>query len=435
MQKQGSLEHQRNAILRKLKAKLDAELSRHLFDIIDTRSLGTEVTPTEKERLRRKVEKLATRTFRTSWRRRLSPAQRDQVVNALVDQRLGLGPLEPLLNDPSVSEIMVNGPSEIFVERQGRLERTGLRFRDREELMTVIEKALASVGRRVSEAEPYVDARLADGSRMNVAIEPVALEGPCVTIRKFFRELLSVDQLIRLGSISAQATEFLKQCVRGRLNLIISGPAASGKTTLMNALAMAIPPDERIVVVEETAELQLPQHHLTRLETKPASVEGRAEVTIRHLLRNALHMRPDRILLGEVRGEEALDMLQAMTTGHDGSMTTLHANAPLDVLDRIATWALMSRLDLSSEAVERQVRSAIDLIVHLERFGDGSRRVTHVSEVRKDHAETPLLDLFVLMSHGPEAFSLLPTGARSAFHERLARRGVDIPDHLFASPT
>jgi len=423
------------AVYRRLKTKLDTEMNRHLLDVLDTRTVTADVTPAEKALVRRTVEQVAAKNLKDVWLRRFTPEQRQDVVNTIVEAQLGSGPLELLLHDPSVSEIMVNGPSEIFVERHGRLERTTLKFHDRDELMGVVERMLSSVGRWVSVAEPYIDARLANGYRLNVTVWPIALNGPCVTIRKFSRELLSIDRLIRVGTLTAQVAEFLQQCVRGGLNFVISGPAASGKTTMMNALAHAIPLEERLVVIEDTAELQLPDRHVTRLETRPPNIEGRGEVTMRHLLKNALHMRPDRILLGEVRGEEALDMLQAMTTGHDGSMTTVHATTAHDVIDRLTTMALMSGLGLSLEAVERQARSAIHLIVHLDRFGDGSRRVTRVTEVGKERAKAPFIDLFTIPSHDGEGWgSLQPTGSRPGFIELLQQRGVQIRGPLFASP-
>lgn len=411
------------------------KLRPQLFDLLDLKSLGAEVTSAERERLRHKLEQLAARTFKGQWHTALHPEQRARMVNELLDETLGLGPLEGLLKDPAVSEIMVNGPSVIFVERHGRIERANVAFRHRDQLLYVIERILAPMGRRVTQAEPYVDARLPDGSRMNVALAPVAIGGPYLTIRKFSRELFSLEGLVRMGTLTQQAAQFLRLCTLGRLNIVISGAASSGKTTLMDVLANLVPAHERIVVIEDTAELQLNQHQVVRLETRPASIEGRGEITIRNLLKNAFHMRPDRIFVGEVRGEEALDMLQAMNTGHDGSMTTLHANTPLDVLDRIETMALLSRIDLSSVAVERQVRSAIDLIVHLERFPDGSRRVTHISEVRKgrEASDAPLLELFTLVPIGTDLRGVLtPTGTRPAFLERLHHRGVEVPEHLLA---
>ncbi len=430
-----SIGRYQNALIRKLKAKLDTELNQHLLDIIDTRTLSTTLTPGEAERLRRTVERVASKTLKAWWRKRLSPEQRARIVTDVTIYHLGFGPLESLLRDPLVSEIMVNGPSEIFVERRGQLERTSLTFRTGEELMAVLERALSGAGRWVSQAEPYVDVHLADGIRANIAISPVAVGGPFVTIRKFPSVPLSMQQLVRGGSVSLAVAEFLHHCVRGRVNIVVSGPAAAGKTTMMNALANLVSADERIVLIEETAEVRLPGHHVTRLETRLPNIEGRGEITMRNLLLNALHMRPDRILLGEIRGPEALEMLQAMTTGHEGSIATIHANSPYEVVDRLTTFALLSQVGLSPVAVERQVHSAVDLIVHVERFGDGSRRVTHVCDVAKPMEPLALVELFVRTEpQGPPGpGALVPTGKRPGFLQRLAQRDIQVPERLFAS--
>lgn len=423
-----------SALLQRLRSKLDTELGRHLFDIVDTRAVGTELTPTERTRLRKTVEDLARRALPRSERKRMSLEQRQRVVDTILSEQLGMGPLQPLLDDPSVSQIMVNGPSTILVERQGRLEPTDVRFKDHHALMAVVERVLSAVGRSVSLAEPYADARLLDGSRIHVMIAPVDLNGPHVTIRKLARRLLSIEELVRLGSISAQAARFLQACVHGRLNLLISGPSSSGKTVMLNALAEAIPRTERVVIIEDPAELHVPGHHVVRLEARPPNVEGRGEITARQLLKNALHVSPDRILIGEVRGNEALDLLQALHTGHDGSMTTLHANDPRDALDRLVVLALLAAGQLSSSVVERQVFSAIDLVVHLERFGDGRRQITQISEVVHDQAAGEVVDLFAMPVREDRAASVLhPTGVRPAFLARLARRGAYVPDDVFAS--
>ena len=407
----------------------------YLLDLLNPKTPMADVTPEERTRVSHELDRAAGKNFKVEWYSALTPTQREALLSALLDEAFGFGLLDALLKDPSVSEIMVNGPASVFVERSGQIEATPLVFDSREQLMAVVEKLLAYTGRRVTESDPYVDARLADGSRINIALPAATLGGPYVTIRKFSRELLSLDRLVQFGSVSPQAAQFLQLCVQGRMNIVISGAASSGKTTMMNALAQLVPEAERIVLIEDTAELQLGKHHAVRFETRPPNVEGRGEITIRGLLRNALHMRPDRIFVGEVRGEEVLDMLQAMNTGHDGSMTTVHANSPADVLDRITTMALMARADLSSQAIERQVHSAVDLVIHQERFSDGTRKVTHISEVHSSTDRTPLVDLFLLTKHPREAVErLLPTGARPSFIERLAKRGLTIPDAVWALP-
>ena len=398
-----------------------AKIRPQMFDLLELSTMSTEVTDRERDRLREKLESLAAKLLKSDWRFTLSPKQRQQLLDELLNELLGFGPLEPLMQDKTISEIIVNGPSQVFIERHGRIERTSVTFRHRDALLYVIERILSSTGRRVTQAEPYADARLPDGSRVNIVVEPVAVEGPYVTIRKRTFEAFSMDRLLQVGTLTPEAARFLEVCVQARLNLVISGGASSGKTTLMNVLANLIPPHERIVLIEDTAEVQLPpDRHVARLETRPPSIEWRGEVTIRHLVKNALHMRPDRILVGEARGEEALDMLQAMSTGHDGSMTTLHANTPLDALSRMETMALMSHLELSYAAVQRQVRSAVDLIVHMARRADGNRQVAWISAVDKQGQAdaAPLTDLFVRTGRSSES-PLVPTEAHPAFVERL----------------
>jgi pilus assembly protein CpaF len=305
----------------------------------------------------------------------LDPADARRLIAGVVDDTVGMGPLDPLLRDRGVSEVIANGPDQIYTERGGRLVHEAVRFRDEEHLRQVIDRVVSSVGRRVDESSPMVDARLADGSRVNAVLPPIAVDGPLLTIRKFARSPLGVPELIASGSLSAAQAELLARCVRSRLNIVVSGGTGTGKTTLLNALAGFIDPSERIVTVEDAAELRLPQPHVARLESRPPNVEGRGEVTLRALVRNALRMRPDRIVVGEVRGGEALDMLQAMNTGHDGSLTTVHASSPADAVRRIETMALMAGLDLPHVAVREQVAAAVDVIAHLVREGDGSRRL------------------------------------------------------------
>jgi len=314
----------------------------------------------------------------------LDPADARRLVAGIVDDTVGLGPLDPLLRDRGVTEVIANGPGRIYAERAGRLVREPVAFRDDEHLRHVIDRVVSSVGRRVDESSPMVDARLPDGSRVNAVLPPIALDGPLLTIRKFARAPFRVEDLVAAGSLSAGQADLLERCVRGRLNVVVSGGTGTGKTTLLNALAGFIDPAERIVTVEDAAELRLPQPHVARLESRPPNVEGRGEVTLRALVRNALRMRPDRIVVGEVRGGEALDMLQAMNTGHDGSLTTVHASSPADAVRRIETMALMAGLDLPHIAVREQVASAVDVIVHLVRDGDGSRRVRFVDARGRD---------------------------------------------------
>ena len=325
----------------------------------------------------------------------LGPADARRLVAGIVDDTVGLGPLDSLLRDRGVTEVIANGPDRVYAERSGRLVRESVAFRDEEHLRQVIDRVVSSVGRRVDESSPMVDARLPDGSRVNAVLPPIALDGPLLTIRKFARAPFRVDDLVAAGSLTPAQADLLERCVRGRLNIVVSGGTGTGKTTLLNALAGFIDPAERIVTVEDAAELRLPQPHVARLESRPPNVEGRGEVTLRALVRNALRMRPDRIVVGEVRGGEALDMLQAMNTGHDGSLTTVHASSPADAVRRIETMALMAGLDLPHLAVREQVASAVDVIVHLVRDGDGVRRVRFVDARGRD-GQLHLLDARLL---------------------------------------
>jgi pilus assembly protein CpaF len=362
---------------------------------------------------------------------------RAALVKQVLDEALGLGPLEDLLADPAISEIMINGPNRIYVERHGKIELTPLRFLSSEQLRGIIERIVAPIGRRVDEKVPMVDARLADGSRVNAIIPPLALDGPSVTIRKFSKSFLTVDDLVRLGSFTEQMATLLGAAVRLRQNIIVSGGTGSGKTTLLNLLASYIPEDERIVTVEDSAELRLAQEHVVRLESRPPNIEGEGAITIRDLVRNALRMRPDRIVVGECRGGETLDMLQAMNTGHDGSLTTVHANTPADALSRIETMSLMSGLDLPSKAIRDQIASAVNLIIQQARLPDGSRRITYISEVQglADGAFS-VADIFVLKQTGmtPDGKVIgqfVPTGYVPRFVEQASRRGVTLPREIF----
>ena len=381
-----------------------------------------------------------------AWRRsaiacRQRPGSRattaTRLANEIADDILGYGPLERLLGDDSITEIMVNGPSEIWIERQGRLYETTVRFTDDSHLRRIINKIVAQIGRRIDESSPMVDARLPDGSRVNAIIPPLSLSGPLMTIRKFSRKRLTLEDMSNLGTLSPGTVEFLRLCVRAELNIMVSGGTGSGKTTLLNALSSAIPEADRIVTIEDAAELQLHQRHVLRLESRPPNIEGEGAVPIRELLRNSLRMRPDRIIVGEIRGAEALDMLQAMNTGHEGSLSTLHANTPRDALSRIETMVLMAGYDLPVKAIRQQVASALDMVVHLERLQDGTRRVTAVTEVQG--MESDVITLQDLFSFKIDSFSpdgtvvgaLRSTGLRPVFVTKFEHRGIDLPNSLF----
>jgi pilus assembly protein CpaF len=366
----------------------------------------------------------------------LSGTDRARIVKKVIDEVLGHGPIESLLRDPSVTEVMANGPKLIFVERYGRIERTDVEFDDEGHLRRIIDRICARVGRRVDEASPMVDARLPDGSRVNAIVPPIALDGSSLTIRKFSATPLTAGDLISYGTLNRPSAEFLDACVRGRRNVLVSGGTGSGKTTILNVLSGFVPSDERIVTIEDAAELQLNQEHVVRLESRPANSEGRGTVTTRDLVRNALRMRPDRIVVGEVRDSAALDMLQAMNTGHDGSLTTLHANTPRDALSRLETMVLMAGMDLPSRAIRDQITSAVDLVIQISRFKDGSRKIVNITEVVGMEGDTVTLqDLFtydVGSDGGPiQVSGLRSTGIRPRFGDALAMHGVTLPATLF----
>jgi pilus assembly protein CpaF len=372
----------------------------------------------------------------------VSQNDRDRLTAELADDILGHGPLERLIADDSVTEIMVNGPHDVWVERQGRLYPTSVQFNDESHLRRIINKIVAEVGRRIDESSPMVDARLPDGSRVNVVIPPLSLSGPLVTIRKFGKKRLDLMEMIRLATLTTETVEFLRRCILAELNILISGGTGTGKTTLLNALSAAIPDTDRIVTIEDAAELKLNQRHVLRLESRPKNIEGEGEIPIRELVRNSLRMRPDRIIVGEVRSGEALDMLQAMNTGHEGSMSTVHANSPRDALSRIETMVLMAGFDLPMRAVRQQMASALDLIVHLERLEDGSRRVTAITEVQRMESELiTLQDLFMfnvehVTAERTVVGTLNPTGLRPAFLYKFEKRGVELPPSVFGgTPT
>ena len=371
----------------------------------------------------------------------LTREERRRIVREITDDILGYGPLEPLLNDETVTEVMVNGYDRVYVERHGKLERTAVRFLDEAHLLRIIDKIVSQVGRRVDESSPMVDARLPDGSRVNAIIPPLSLRGPTLTIRKFSRDPYTANDLIAFGTMTAKSAQFLSACVKGKLNVLISGGTGTGKTTTLNVLSAFVPGDERIVTIEDAAELQLQQEHVITLESRPPNIEGQGEVRIRELVRNALRMRPDRIIVGEVRGAETLDMLQAMNTGHEGSLTTIHANSPRDALARLETLVLTAGVDLPLRAIREQIASAFDVLVQIARLVDGSRRITHITEVLRMESDViTMQDVFVAKPPAEDASAervtrllgpLRCTGLKPHFLEKLATNNVILPPNFF----
>ena len=421
---------QREAALEDMRQKM------HQFVIHELGPLLTDQRVSEDE-LRRQVDEQLHKAL-SQERLALTGAERNALVQSVTDDVLGYGPIDQLLRDDSITEVMVNGPERVYVERSGKLTLTDVKFADETHLRRIVDKIVSQVGRRVDEANPMVDARLPDGSRVNCIVHPLAIGGPFLTIRKFSRDPFKVEDLIGFGTLSPQSAHFIRQCVLGRLNIVVSGGTGTGKTTLLNVLSSFIPTDERIVTVEDAKELQLHQDHVLPLEARPANIEGKGEVRIRDLVKNSLRMRPDRIVVGEVRGGEALDMLQAMNTGHDGSITTVHSNSPRDTLSRIETMTLMAGMDLPVRVIREQMASALDMVVQLSRLRDGSRRVTAITEVMGMEGDVIVLQDIFLFDYGMGVDAegqmlghLKSTGIRPKFSERLEDHGIGLDAELF----
>jgi pilus assembly protein CpaF len=413
--------------------ELKSRVHNRLFDVLDL----SRMSKVSEERVREDVALAAKRILEEEEKALATLEERDRIIREIQHEVFGLGPLEPLLQDPSVSDILVNNHSNVFVERGGKLQRTVARFKDDAHLMRIVERIVSSVGRRVDETTPMVDARLQDGSRVNAIIPPLALDGPLLSIRRFGVDPLTAQDLVEVGALTEEILELLRGVVRCRLNVLISGGTGAGKTTLLNVLSAFIPSDERIVTIEDSAELQLKQEHVCRLETRPANIEGKGRISQRDLVINSLRMRPDRIIVGEVRGGEALDMLQAMNTGHDGSLTTVHANTPRDALSRIETMVAMTGLDLPQRAVRNQLASAIHVVIQLARLSDGKRRLTSLQEIIGMEGDViTMQEIFTLERHGIDSegnvlAESVPTGIRPHFAEKLRVSGVELPSDLF----
>jgi pilus assembly protein CpaF len=412
--------------LRDAKARIQARVISDLDPRVDI---------SDQIEVRRQIEELFNRIVDDEGLA-LTRAERVRMLEQITDEIVGLGPLEPLLRDESITEVMVNGPRQVYIERAGKLELTNITFQNDDHVMRIIDRIIAPIGRRVDESSPMVDARLVDGSRVNAIIPPLSLVGPVITVRKFAASPFTVDDLIRFGTSTPEMFDFLKACVEARLNIFVSGGTGSGKTTTLNVLSSFIPNDERIVTIEDAAELQLRQEHVVTLESRPPNIEGRGAIPIRELVRNSLRMRPDRIVVGEVRSGEALDMLQAMNTGHDGSMSTGHANSPRDMLARLETMVLMAGVDLPLRAIREQIASAVDLIVHQSRLKDGSRKITNITEVQGMEGDVIVMqDVFVFeqtgVVDGRIQGRLRATGIRPKFSEKFEIMGIHLPPGLF----
>ena len=407
-------------------------INERLLSVLDLSLIDTVDTESAREEIRSIVDRLLTEESAP-----LSRRQRQLIIECIENEVMGLGPLEPLLADSTISDILINGHDTIYIERRGKLELTDARFTDHSHLLNTIDRIVSAVGRRIDESSPMVDARLADGSRVNVIIPPLALDGAVMSIRRFGTELLSMEKLVELGTLSAEVAEVLSAIVKSRLNVLVSGSTGSGKTTMLNILSGYIPSDERIVTIEDSAELQLQQPHVVRLETRPPNIEGKGAVTSRDLVRNSLRMRPERIIVGEVRGEEAFDMLQAMNTGHDGSLTTVHANSPRDALGRIENMVSMTGINFPIKALRSQIASAIDVVLQIARLDDGKRKLVSLQEISGMEGDViTMSELFKFEREGMDEDNnvigkLVTTGIVPAFHKNLAHRGIDLPIEVF----
>ncbi|ADL11786.1 CpaF family protein [Acetohalobium arabaticum] len=415
---------------------LKTKIHNHLLNELELEVLSEDKKEAEDQQLKQDIKDLTQEVIEAE-EVHISPGDRRKVIQDIIDEIIGFGPINGLLEDPEVTEVMVNGPDQVYVERDGKLVLTDVRFRDDEHVIHIIEKIVAPLGRRIDESSPMVDARLPDGSRVNAIIPPLALNGPTITIRKFAEDPFTVEDLIGFGTMTEEMAQFLEACVEVRLNIVVAGGTGSGKTTTLNVLSSFIPEEERIVTIEDAAELQLVQDHVVSLETRPPNVEGKGAVTMRELVKNSLRMRPDRIVVGEVRGGEALDMLQAMNTGHDGSLTTGHANSPRDMLSRLETMVMMAGMELPVKAIRDQIASAVDLIVHQSRLRDGSRKIVKVTEVQGMEGEIiTLQDIFSFEQEGFDNAGnvqgeLKATGIRPKFFDRFKAEGIDLPSDIF----
>lgn len=415
--------------------EIKSRIHNRIIEEINTNSLK-EDTAESSENLEKEISDIVEKFLETE-ETFITKLEKQKLITEVIDETIGFGPINQFLHDAAVSEVMVNGPDKVYVEKKGKLVLSDVTFKDDQHIMRVIEKIVAPLGRRIDESSPMVDARLPNGSRVNVIIPPLALNGPTITIRKFSEKPFTVKDLINFGTITPEVAMLLKACVESRLNIVVSGGTGSGKTTTLNVISSFIPEDERIVTIEDAAELQLSQEHVVKLETRPPNIEGKGAITIRDLVRNSLRMRPDRIVVGEVRSGEALDMLQAMNTGHDGSLTTGHANTPRDMLSRLETMVLMAGMELPVKAIREQIASAVDLIVQQSRLKDGSRRITHITEITGMEGEViTMQDIFVFKQHGRDERgkilgSIASTGIKPKFIEKLEEAGIMLPNDIF----